>query len=74
VSILLPPFNPGATCPKCLHDVVTSKWRLDARHSTSGHPAPAPEWIVRRCARCEFMWDEACLDAMGPAETGREGE
>jgi DNA-directed RNA polymerase subunit M/transcription elongation factor TFIIS len=56
----LPPFNPEATCPKCRHDKVNCQWH-SKRLTPIGRTAPADEWISRRCERCGFIWDEACI-------------
>lgn len=62
----LPPFNPDATCPKCGHDTITCQWRT-ASGPVTGHRPPADEWLSRRCDRCGYIWDEACIDLGGGA-------
>jgi len=62
----LPPFNPNATCPKCGFDQVDVRFK----HARPGQTialseasrSGALEWLMRHCGRCEFNWDEACLE------------
>jgi DNA-directed RNA polymerase subunit M/transcription elongation factor TFIIS len=57
---MLPPFNPEATCPKCGHDKINCQWH---DRNQRGFSPPAHEWLSRRCERCGYIWDEACLNA-----------
>ncbi len=56
----LRPFSPDATCRKCGHDQISVRWKL----LPAGHVSLYNEsqWLVRTCDRCEYKWDEACLD------------
>ncbi len=58
------PFNPNAKCPKCGHDQTDDRWKVaKPGHSYIQEHHGAKEWIGRRCQRCSYIWDEACLDA-----------
>jgi rRNA maturation protein Nop10 len=60
----LPPYDPKARCPKCGHDRVGTRWKVaKPEHITETRAA---EWLMRHCERCEFNWDEACIED-GPA-------
>lgn len=57
----LPPFSGDSpTCPKCSHTEAYTE------HKPAGEPRSGefagigqPERLERRCARCDFVWDEA---------------
>ena len=59
----LPPFSGDETaCPKCSHDQAYTEYKAKAE-PPSGTPLPwgseFPERLERRCARCDYQWDEA---------------
>lgn len=57
----LPPFSGDNTvCPKCSHNQAYTE------HKPAGEPSSGrfsgigePERLERRCARCDYTWDEA---------------
>lgn len=57
----LPPFSGDeTTCSKCSHTEAYTE------HKPAGEPRSGsfsgigePERLERRCARCDFIWDEA---------------
>lgn len=61
----LPPFSgDDATCAKCSNVGAYTEWR------GAEYPAPAyrqQERLRRRCARCEYEWDEALNPPKGAA-------
>lgn len=65
-----PQYNPDATCPKCRHDDVSTRWqdaKEPCRHPScltrSDDCAGWPERLQRRCERCRFGWFEAVEDS-----------
>jgi hypothetical protein len=57
--LTLPVFNPDAICSKCGHDKIGCQWKN--RSDLNRGYAPADEWLSRRCDRCGYIWDEACI-------------
>ncbi len=59
----LEPFNEGATCPKCGHDDISTRYCKDRRPVELCWPYVTGEHLHRTCKRCGFEWLEGCLDA-----------
>lgn len=66
----LPPFDPGAKCPKCKHDVVSTTFSdgtdyecLFRGHCDHSFAHTTHEHLHRCCQRCHFHWSEAVSDA-----------
>lgn len=61
------PYATRAACPKCKHDVVSTRYIVSwAMCSHTGVASPAEEeHLCRRCQRCGYSWPEACLDRVG---------
>lgn len=61
----LPPFNPAAKCPKCVHDTVTVAWNEEKKPQRVPWDQDrfyfCPEQLTRRCARCGYDWSERCV-------------
>lgn len=58
----LPPFSGDTpTCPKCSHNAAYTEYKPEGelRSGTVGWGNGQPERLERRCARCDFIWDEA---------------
>lgn len=61
-----PPFSgDDATCPKC-------GGGMDVRYQTAGTKfidglggvlGRGPEWLLRECTECGYLWPEMCRDA-----------
>lgn len=62
----LPPFNPDAKCPKCGFEQITVRFKYAKPGQTLSRSeavdAGASEWLLRHCERCQFNWDEACVE------------
>lgn len=74
----LPPFNAGATCPKCGHDQVRVAYVSEHRSWSSPscgltHEAKYVEHLDRSCQRCHYTWAEAVLEAARATEPGAGG-
>jgi hypothetical protein len=72
----LPPYTgPKTTCPKCGYFRASTVFKYGGIRCASNHEvlvqahqeSPGSEWLCRRCERCEYAWDEACLDTTEPA-------
>lgn len=59
--ITLLPFNPGARCPKCDHDKVTTSYEPPVAVRLSRR-RPAGECLRRTCCQCKYEWYEQPLD------------
>ncbi|WP_055693244.1 hypothetical protein [Streptomyces prasinopilosus] len=59
----LPPFSGNETaCPKCSYDQAYTEHKVKAEPRTDSElpwNSDFPERLERRCARCDFIWDEA---------------
>ena len=53
------PFSENAVCPKCGSELIRTKYDRDARFRFKG------DVIKRRCERCDYVWSELPLDAVG---------
>lgn len=68
----LPPYTGDEpTCPKCSHTEAYTEYKPanEPRSRSAGWGAGMPERLERRCARCDFIWDEALNP---PREPGPE--
>jgi len=63
------PYDPGARCPKCGNDGVSTEYRSGWLPGFMGGPAwkfSAP-FLARKCQRCSYYWEEAPVDEEAPA-------
>jgi hypothetical protein len=68
----LPPFSgDNPTCPKCAHTDAYTEYKPDGTPGTGSGSWEAgfPERLERRCARCDYTWDEAINPPSSPAAT-----
>lgn len=70
MSVDLPPYNPEATCPKCGHDDVHTRYEPTAHHHScqvremvTDPVCCTAEHMERTCRRCGYQWPEACMAA-----------
>jgi hypothetical protein len=57
----LPPFSGDeTTCPKCSHTQAHTEYKPqgEPRSGSGSWGIGDPERLERRCARCDFIWDE----------------
>ena len=57
----LPPFSGNSpTCPKCSNSDAFMKYKPqgEPRSGMGNWGINLPERLERRCARCEFIWEE----------------
>ena len=51
-------YNPESICKKCGYDDIQEQYE-----SFDLNGVIIVESIVKKCRRCSFVWDEACLDS-----------
>ena len=71
-GVRLPPFNGNTACAKCGHRDAKTLYlppgKVCAHCLGDGwHSVWGAERLHRMCVRCEFSWDEACVDPAEPA-------
>jgi predicted nucleic-acid-binding Zn-ribbon protein len=66
--VTLPAYDPGARCPKCGNDGVSTTYK-DGKLALPWvlYMVELGEYIGRRCQRCGYTWEEATVDAEGAA-------
>lgn len=57
----LPPYNPGARCPKCGFSQVSTTYQRPRRDTTPWECHARRAHLDRRCGRCGYAWCEATL-------------
>lgn len=61
-------YDPNGRCPKCGHDDVHTRYRLNGHgwgcrdHSPRQPACCTFEHLDRTCRRCGFSWPETCAD------------
>jgi hypothetical protein len=72
----LPPFSgDDPVCPKCSYAQAFTEYKPEGEpRSGRGSGMGEPERLERRCARCDFLWDESLNPpADDPATPGPKG-
>lgn len=62
-AAVMRPFNPAATCLKCLGTDIHAQWFYASEFRSPCNDHPKEEHIGRHCWTCAFAWPEAPADA-----------
>ena len=63
-------FSEDSVCPKCnAKDVTTDHSSvMQGLNQMAVYRKPDREWLQRKCQRCNYEWQEACLDNSEPPQ------